>query len=88
MFTRQTKYNTSTNNTITKKQMNKQKKKILQCLTCRKLEARFLFPATSRVTFSGTLINTRSSSACNSTMYVLRLISWKLNRKQKLQEKR
>lgn len=27
MFTRQTKYNTSTNNTITKKQMNKQKKK-------------------------------------------------------------
>jgi hypothetical protein len=63
-------------------------KRILQCLTCRTLEAKFLFPAISWVTFSGILTNTKSSSACSSTMYVLHLSLWKLDRNKRLQEKR
>jgi len=52
--------------------------KSLQCLSRRGFDARFLFPATSAVIFSGITIETMLWSACTSTLYILLLISWKL----------
>ena len=50
----------------------------LQCLTSRKLERKFLFPATSLATFSGTMTDTPSFFASITTAYSFSLLFWKL----------
>jgi len=55
--------------------------KSLQCLSCSRFDARFLFPATSAVIFSGTTMETMLWSTFTSKLYILLLISWKLREK-------